>query len=108
MRVILLLLALMTPFALSGCVQMPTETRSIVDMRPQISFKLANPSRSSTSMRIFVDDLDVGLVSSFLEGQASIRVLPGTHVLRVESAGTVLLNERFYIAEGVSRTFLIN
>jgi hypothetical protein len=88
-----------------GCVQMPTEKQGISDMRPQISFK-AQDERALGS-HIFVDGLDMGIVSDFIEGRAAVRVLSGTHIVSVASGGSVLLEEKVYLGDGVSRTFIV-
>jgi hypothetical protein len=88
-----------------GCVRMPTEMHNISDMRPQISFKA--DSTVAKDSRILVDGLDMGLVSDYLEGKAAVRVLSGSHIVSVTSGGTVLLEEKVYLGDGVSRTFII-
>jgi hypothetical protein len=88
-----------------GCVQMPTEKQSISDLRPQISFK-AEGERAQSS-RVLVDGLDVGMVSDFIDGKAAARVLPGTHIVIVTSGGSVLLEEKVYLGDGVSRSFIV-
>ena len=91
---------------LSGaCTQMPTEKQSISDMRPQISFK-AEGDRVQGS-RVLVDGLDIGSVSDFIDGKAAARVLPGTHIVSVTSGGNVLLEEKVYLGDGVSRSFIV-
>ena len=90
---------------IGGCVQMPTEKQHISDMRPQISFK-AEGERAQGS-RVFVDGLDMGMVSDFLDGQAAARVLPGTHIVSVTSGGSILLEEKVYLGDGVSRSFIV-
>jgi hypothetical protein len=88
-----------------GCTQMPTEKQGISDMRPQISFK-AEGERAQEA-RILVDGLDMGMVSDFIDGKAAVRVLPGTHIVSVTSGGIVLLEEKVYLGDGVSRTFIV-
>lgn len=88
-----------------GCTQMPTEKQNISDMRPQISFK-AEGERSYGS-RVLVDGLDMGMVSDFIDGKAAVRVLPGTHIVSVISGGSVLLEEKIYLGDGVSRSFIV-
>lgn len=87
-----------------GCVQMPTERQGVVDLRPQISFVAAPVLHDS---RVFIDNVDVGRVGDFIDGVAALRVLPGTHVVKVTSRNAVLLEERFYVADGVSRSFVV-
>jgi len=88
-----------------GCTQMPTEKQSISDMRPQIAFKV-DGDRAQGS-RVLVDGLDIGMVSDFIDGKAAARVLPGTHIVRVMSGDSVLLEEKVYLGDGVSRSFLV-
>lgn len=89
---------------LSACTQMPTEKQSVVDHRPQIAF---NAPEQSHGARVFVDGLDIGAVGEYLEGHAALRVLPGTHVIRLEQSGRPILEEKIYIGDGVSRTILV-
>lgn len=88
-----------------ACTQMPTEKRSVSDLRPQISFR-ADGERAQ-SARVFVDGLDMGLVSEYLEGQAALRVLSGTHKISVGVGGSVLLEEKTYLGDGVNRSFIV-
>ena len=91
-----------------GCVQFPTEKQQVVDQRPQLSFAVDDANTSATSARVFVDGLDVGTVGNFVQGRAALRVLPGTHVVRVQSAnGTLLLEQRIYLADGVSQALIV-
>lgn len=92
--------------SLSGCVQMPTEKQSVVDQRPQISFRIAHEGQAVA--RVFVDRLDMGMAGDYAEGKATLRVLPGTHLVEVRLGGQQLLNERIYLADGVSRSFGLN
>jgi hypothetical protein len=90
---------------LPGCTQLPTEKQSVSDLRPQIAFKVADVTRHSA--RIVINGLDMGLVGSYLEGTAALRILPGTHQLRVLMGSSVLLDEKFYVGEGVNRSFTV-
>lgn len=90
---------------IAGCTQMPTESTSISDLRPQISFKTDN--ESSQGARVFVDGLEVGFVRDFLSGTNSLLILPGNHVLQVKSSDRTLLDEHFYIGDGVVRSFTL-
>lgn len=91
---------------LAGCVQMPTETSSVVDQRPQISFQVGNEGQLAA--RVLVDRLDMGVVGDYAAGKGALRVLPGTHQVEVRLGSQQLLNERVYLADGVSRTFRLN
>ncbi|HTJ96347.1 MAG TPA: hypothetical protein VL381_02680 [Rhodocyclaceae bacterium] len=91
--------------ALTACTQMPTEKVFVVDMRPQISFKAL--SENSEAARVVVDGNEVGFVRDFVDGKNALRVLPGNHLLQVVSNSGVVLEERFYIGDGVARAFTV-
>ena len=94
--------------ALFGCVQYPTERQSVVDLRPQISFRFNPADTRMAQARVLVNGLDSGRMMDFLDGVGSLRVLSGTHIVQVISGAEVLLNERAYIGDGVARPFTIN
>ena len=93
--------------ALVGCVQYPTERQSVVDLRPQISFQFDPADVRITEARVVVDGLDSGRLGDFADGKGSLRILPGTHSIRVVDGSKVLLEERFYIGDGVARPFVV-
>ncbi|MDO8787704.1 MAG: hypothetical protein Q7J42_06505 [Sulfuritalea sp.] len=90
---------------LGACTQMPSEKQSVSDMRPQISFKAQ--SEFVQGARVLVDGLDLGSVGDFLDGIAAVRVLPGMHKVTVTSGSTILLDEKVYLGDGVSRSFIV-
>lgn len=98
--------ALLTISVLGGCVQMPTETQSVVDQRPQISFQLAHEDQRAA--RVLVDRLDMGTVGDYVAGKGALRVLSGTHLIEVHLGSQPLLTERVYLADGVSRSFRLH
>lgn len=89
-----------------GCTQMPTEKHGVADMRPQISFKASDDR--ALSARVILDGLDMGPVGEYVEGASALRILSGTHALRVTLGNQVILDEKFYVGDGVSRTFSLN
>ena len=89
---------------LAACVSYPTDKQGVVDLRPQISLQVPEGAGNA---RVLVDGLDMGRADDFAEGKAALRILPGTHQLTVQSGQQVYLSEKFYVADGVSRTFRI-
>lgn len=90
---------------LSACTQMPTEKQGVSDMRPQLSFKFHEERLASA--RVLVDGLDMGTISDYQDGKAALRVLPGSHVVRVELGGQPVVEEKIYVGDGVNRTVLV-
>ena len=108
-RAFMLLSILALASLFTACVQMPTETASTVDMRPQISFRVDG---DAASMHVLVDGLEMGLVSNYLDGGAKggghvLRVLSGTHILKVMVGDSVIHEEKLYVGDGVSKIILI-
>ncbi|MBK7355659.1 hypothetical protein [Propionivibrio sp.] len=97
--------ALIGTLLLTGCVQMPTEKMGVSDMRPQISFTATNETLLAS--RVVIDGLDVGALADYTADTAALRVLSGNHRIQIYSGGTILLDEKVYLGDGVSRTFLV-
>jgi hypothetical protein len=91
--------------ALTACVQYPTERQSVVDLRPQISFRFDSNDSRIGEARVLVNGLDSGRLGDFVDGRGALRVLPGMHSVRVVSGSDVLLDERAYLGDGVARSF---
>ena len=89
----------------TACTQMPTEKTGVVDLRPALTFRVENTATAIA--RVNVDGLDMGTVDTYLEGKAVLRVLPGTHRVRVTSGGAVLLDEQMYLADGAVRALVV-
>lgn len=89
----------------AGCVQMPTEKASVVDLRPQLSFVIDD--ERLVGARVLVNGLEVGRAGDFVNGKAALRILPGTNVIKVVDAGRTVLEERLYMADGVARSMTL-
>ena len=93
--------------ALAACVQMPTEKQSVADLRPQISFRLNSANPMTQTSRVILDGQDMGSAQEFIDGVNSLKVLPGTHQLQISNGSLILLEERFYVADGVNKSFVV-
>lgn len=89
-----------------GCVQMPTTSSSTVDNRPQIIFKV-NDNSGVEGMRVIVDGLDNGPVAPFTNGTQALRILPGTHIIKILNGDTVISSQKIYVSDGVTKEVLI-
>ena len=92
---------------LAACVQMPTETQQVADLRPQITFEFDPANAALAAARVSVDGLETGALGDFAKGRATLRVLPGNHAVRVTQAGQLLLDEKVYLGDGVTRSFIV-
>jgi hypothetical protein len=95
--------AILALATLAACVSYPTEKSGVADTRPQIAFRMVDGA--DPGARVLVDGLDMGSAGDFAEGRAALRILPGTHQLTVRSGGQIIVSEKFYVADGVARTF---
>ena len=96
--------AITAAIGLGACVQMPTETQGEVDLHARISFDIQSERGRQALVRL--DSLDVGRAGDYPAGSAALQVLPGTHHLQLLTGGETILDERFYIGDGVQRTFI--
>ncbi len=91
---------------LTACIQMPTEKQGVTDLRSQLSFKI--PDEEMRAARVLIDGLDMGAVGDYAEGAAALRILSGTHLIRVvDSTGRSIVEEKIYVGDGVNRTILV-
>ena len=90
---------------LSGCTQMPTEKQGVADLRPQIAFRYERPEMAQA--QISINGINMGLAAAYRDSVSSLKLVPGTHHLQVTLGATLVLDERFYVADGVSKTFVL-
>lgn len=100
-------LVMASVLTLAACVQMPTEKQGTSDLRPQISFSVDATNERTMNSRVYVDGIEVGSASEFVHGVNSLKILPGTHLIKVVSNGETLLEERVYIGDGVNKSFTL-
>lgn len=84
--------------AVAGCVY-PTSKVNTVDDRPTLSVDGA-PSGSV----LVVDGIVVGPAAEFASGKQAVRLQSGTHVIRVESAGRAIFEEKVFLSSGISKS----
>ena len=83
---------------LAGCA--PTSMVQTQDDRPFIMFEAPRPQDI-----IFLDGLNMGSAADYKAGKAALRIEPGTHRLQVQRDGVIILEQKFYVTDGVGKTF---
>lgn len=98
-----LLAALGAVAVLAGCAY-PTETARTIDNRPQIMFKTTH---DSDRMVVYVDGIQNGVVSNYLDGKAALRVLPGTHTITIKMPDGSVNTQKVFVTDGVTKTIVV-
>lgn len=98
MKTVLLALGFMV---LMGCTQTPTQSTQTVDDRPGIAFNVQ--SASAREYELTVDGVSYGAVGQYLEGENLLRLVDGTHVIKLFSDGEVIFKKKVYLGAGVDR-----
>ena len=91
--------------ALGACGQLPTESPGLADGRAQISFTAT--TERVLNAKVILDGIDMGQVSSYLQGAAALRIDTGTHMLIVASDNRLIYQQSFYAGKGDRRTFTV-
>jgi hypothetical protein len=91
--------------ALGACSPMPTQSQGAADRRPQISFKAT--TERVLNAKVILDGTDMGQVGSYLEGDASLRMNTGTHMLIVASDNRLIYQQTFRAGNDYSRVFTV-
>lgn len=97
------LLTLAASVLLAGCTA-PRYTAQTLDNRPQITFKT---TLKASKMAVLVDGKAVGKVSDYLDGKATLRILPGTHLVEIVRPDGSKMQERIYAGDGVTKTIVV-
>ena len=84
--------------------QMPSEAVVSGDNSAGLSFKLMN---DTNDYDIYVDGLSMGKAADYVEGVSILKILPGSHVIRVERAGLVVFEEKHYVAAGANKVLVV-
>lgn len=92
---------------LGACIQLPTEKQEVADLRPQISFSFADPADEPGAYQVFVDGLDMGKAEAYVAGRNALKVLSGTHLIRIDRDGRSVLQQQVYLGDGATKTFLL-
>lgn len=99
----LAVLLLCTVTTLSGCLY-PSEDVQTIESRPMIMFKT---TLDADEINVFVDNIKAGKVSDFLRNKAALRVVPGTHIIRIEKPDHTVQVEKIYVGDGVIKTIVV-
>jgi hypothetical protein len=102
MRILLILTLVL--FA-TAC-QLPSEEVISGDNSAGLSFKLVNVN-DAASYEVYVDGLHMGKAKDFVAGVAILSVLPGAHIIRVERAEQIVLEEKHYVAAGANKVLVV-
>ncbi len=96
-----LLFGLLVCFTLVACVQTPTRNTQVVDDRPGLAFDLASPSLAGHELE--VDGVSYGRVGQFLAGENLLKIIDGTHQVKLLSDGRVVFEQEVYLGAGSNR-----
>lgn len=91
--------------ALGACNALPAASQGPADRRAQISFKAT--TERVLNAKIILNGIDMGQVSSYLEGAASLRIDGGDHMILVASDNRLIYQQSFYASKGDRRVFTV-
>ena len=92
---------------LTACVKMPTENSHMIDNHPTISFS-SSRDLSTGDYVLYVDNLKMGDISKYQAKKNSLMVVSGSHIIKVEYMGKVIMSEKIYLGDGTSKTLVIH
>ena len=102
-RLVAFLAVFCSTLILSGCVTTPTEMAGVKDDRPYIMFDGA-----SNNDMIVLDGMMMGKAVDYIRGKSALRIEPGTHVIEIRRGDKILLEQKFYISRGSSKSFKVH
>lgn len=90
---------------LAACSRMPTHNTETVDDRPGLAFDM-NKSAAS-QYEVTVDGVSYGAVSQYLDGENFLKLVDGTHRVKIIKGGTVYFDQKVYLGAGVNRVIRV-
>lgn len=84
----ILLLALLTAF-FTGCMSKPTQTTTVVDDRPRITFQAELAAKPET-YAVYIDGVAYGTLDQFLANESALRIISGRHQIHITHNGNVI------------------
>ncbi|PIE41934.1 MAG: hypothetical protein CSA49_01240 [Gammaproteobacteria bacterium] len=91
---------------LAACAELPTEQVVSGENNAGLSFKLVATAQQQ-EYQVYIDGLLMGNVADFLAGEAILKILPGSHIVRVTRAGQIVLEEKLYVAAGANKVLVV-
>ena len=92
---------------LFACHQMPSETRVVSDNSAGLSFSFSVDAPGN-DYQIFVDGFSMGNVKQFLKGQNILKIVSGSHIIRIEKNGREVLKEKIYVSAGTNKVLVVS
>ncbi|MCC5856482.1 MAG: hypothetical protein JJU10_12495 [Idiomarina sp.] len=92
--------------SLASCAKEPTRHQSISDNRPQVMFEVRE-RMSAHEYTIYIDNLRMGTADQYQSGENALRILSGTHILRIERGGQLITEQRIYLTDGTTKVIRI-
>ncbi|OUS26521.1 hypothetical protein A9Q99_18505 [Gammaproteobacteria bacterium 45_16_T64] len=86
--------------------QMPGEHRVVSDNSAGISFSIPE-SGEGRSYQVFVDGLPMGDAHGFAKNKNILKIISGTHMIRVERDGVEVMKEKIYVSSGTNKVLVI-
>lgn len=103
-----LIIMLSTFWLLTGCVtKEAVEGGKAVDDRPGLSFTVPKNVKAS-ELNVFVDGLMMGTVDKFISPKGTLRILKGTHVVKVTKDGQVVSEQKIFVGDSQTKVISIN
>lgn len=92
----------------TACVtRTPTETVKTVDDRPVITFNFEGAAPTS-EVKIFIDNLYMGDATQLRKSKQGLKVIAGTHMLKLEYQGNTLIEKKIYLGAGTQKVISVN
>lgn len=94
---------------ISGCISTEAvKSSSVIDDRPMIKFEIEGTKNTDEAISIYINNLYMGNAQDYLSNDKYMKIIPGTHALRLETNNKVILSQKIYIGEGSTKTITIN
>jgi hypothetical protein len=85
----------------------PTQTSTTTDDRPTLMFNFEGIIPVGP-VNIYIDDIYMGDALKFKQGELGLKIIAGSHFIRIEHQNTIVLEEKVYVGRGSTKVININ
>lgn len=104
---IILFVAFVTAFGVTGCVRMPTQSTQVVDDRPRLTFDPVTIQGKPSAYELIVDGISYGPISQYLVNRNTLPIVAGRHQIMVLKDGRTVLDEVVVLGENTTRVIRV-
>lgn len=102
-----ILIVLAFTLLFTGCMSKPTQSTTVVDDRPRITFE-AELGAAAKHYAVYIDGIAYGTLDQFLADESALRIVSGRHQINITHNGNVIKTYDVTLGANETRVLKVN